>query len=790
VALKGLPPEMAADPERLKRFEREAKTVAGLNHPHIVTLHSVEEDAGVRFLTMELVEGQGLDTMIPADGLPLAKVFDIGVAVADALAAAHDRGIVHRDLKPANVMIARDGRVKVLDFGLARLMETEPSPEQTTASEGAPITIEGTVMGTVPYMSPEQLRGQRVDARSDIFSLGVMLYEISVGRRPFFGTNNSDITSSILRDAPMLVTEIKPDLPRHLGRIVSHCLEKEPRDRYQSALDIRNELRGLRKEIESGASEIHATVPVATTASSASAPRAGRGRSRWLGLLAPAVVVAVAAVVFLGRDREPPDTAPASTTAATDVDPYSIAVLPFVNMSSDKEQEYFSDGISEELLNLLARIPQLKVTARTSSFSFKGKELQIPEIARQLHVAHVLEGSVRKSGDQVRITVQLIHAPDGFHLWSEIYDRKLDDIFTIQDEIAGEVVEELKLTLLGAAPKARATDPKAYALYLQARQVGRQQTAEAFAQSDALYRQVLAIDPRYAPAWDGLAANFGDETNYGVLSIEEGFARAREAAERALAIDPDYAPAHTRLGWIAMHGNNPAAAAQHLERALALDPTDLDVLRSAATFLMSLGRLDEALALYEAVVRRDPVNVTSLSSLGLAQRWAGRLDAAIASYRTVLSLSPSRGGVHFQLGVALLLEGDAPAALAEIEQEPSEVWRINGLPMAYHALGRNADSDAALAREIEQDRKEGPYNIAYVYAFRGEADAAFEWLEKAVEYGDSGLSDIVGEILFDKIHSDPRWLPFLRKIGKAPEQLAKIEFHVTLPEDRHDRDVW
>ena len=446
-------------------------------------------------------------------------------------------------------------------------------------------------------------------------------------------------------------------------------------------------------------------------------------------------------------------------------------------------EEYFSDGISEELLNLLAKIPQLQVTARTSSFSFKGKELAIPEIARTLHVANVLEGSVRKSGNSVRITAQLINAATDTHLWSQTYDRKLDDIFAIQDEIAADVVKQLKVTLLGAAPKARTTDPEAYALYLQAVQLGRQGTAEAFKASDALYGKVLAIDPRYAPAWAALAENFYREAGIGLITEKEGYGQAREAATKALAIDPDYAPAHTQLGYIAEGDNDLAGAAQHLERALVLDPADLDVLRVSATLLESLGRLDEALALDEALVRRDPVNVNALFNLGLYQRQAGRLDAAIASFRTALSLSPGRANAHAEIGNALLLKGDAQGALAEIERETSEIWKTIGLPMAYYAVGRKADSDTALAALIAKSERDAPSNIASVYAYRGEADQAFEWLDKAIEYSDPGLADIVTENLFDTIHADPRWLLFLRKIGKAPEQLAKIEFKVTLPQD-------
>src|SRR2546430_13507985 len=501
-----------------------------------------------------------------------------------------------------------------------------------------------------------------------------------------------------------------------------------------------------------------------------------RAHVRWAEVAIGLLVLGAIVAAFMIVSRRP-------TTSLTAIPEKSIAVLPFVNMSEDKANEYFSDGISEELLNLLAKIPQLQVTARTSSFAFKGKETGIPEIARTLHVAHVLEGSVRKAGNSVRITAQLIKAGTDTHLWSQTYDRKLDDIFAIQDEIAADVVKQLKITLLSVAPKTRTTDPEAYALYLQAVQLGRQNTAEAFQQSDALYRKALAIDPRYAPAWAELARNFGNETNQGLLPGKEGFAQAREAAVKALAIDPDYAPAHANLGWIAMNGDNDlAAAAKHYERALALDPADLNILGNGARLLASLGRLDEALALDEALVRRDPVNVTALSNLGLSQRMAGRLNAAIASFRTVLSLAPGSGGTHAQIGNALLLKGYAQGALAEIEQETSENWKTIGLPMAYHALGRKADSDAALAALIAKYEKDAPYNIASVYAFRGEADPAFAWLDKAVEYGDTGLFEIVTENLVDKIHADPRWLPFLRKVGKAPEQLAKIEFKVTPPQ--------
>ncbi|MEO6064285.1 MAG: tetratricopeptide repeat protein [Lysobacterales bacterium] len=502
-----------------------------------------------------------------------------------------------------------------------------------------------------------------------------------------------------------------------------------------------------------------------------------------IGALAIAVVLLLTNQFVLRRDATSVADSDAIAPAAIptiEQDP-SIAVLPLVNTSEDKNNEYFSDGISEELLNLLAKVPKLRVIARTSSFAFKGKEVAIPEIARALNVAAILEGSVRKSGNTVRITMQLVRATDGSQLWSETYDRNLDDIFKVQDEIASAVVDKLKITLLDAAPKSRSTDPQAYALFLQASQLAQQKTAEAFAKSDGHYRQVLAIDPRYAPAWIGLANNVISKMGLGLISGNQGYVDAKAAGEKALEIEPDQASAHTALGRIAAYQGDLTTAGRQFERALAIDPADLSALGGAALLLQSLGRLDQSLELNQAIVRRDPVNVRALYNLGTDQAWAGRFDEAIASFRTVLNLSPERSGAHAAIGQVLLLKGDARGALAEIEQETSELWRLLGLTMVHHALGHKADSDDTLSALIAGFEKEAPYNIAYVYAFRGEADKAFEWLGKAGEYGDPGLSEIVTEILFDKIHEDPRWLPFLRGIGKAPEQLAMIKFTVALP---------
>ena len=473
----------------------------------------------------------------------------------------------------------------------------------------------------------------------------------------------------------------------------------------------------------------------------------------------------------------------ASALAVSVADAKSIAVLPFVNMSDDESNEYFSDGISEELLNLLAKIPKLRVAAQTSSFSLKGKEMQILEVGEILKVDHVLEGSVRKAGNQVRITVQLIKVDDGYHMWSETYDRTLDNIFAIQDEIAVAVVEQLKITLLGQVPTVKKTDPTAYALYLRARQLARQSNAKAWEQSIVLYQQALAVAPGYASAWAGLADVYSRQTNKALRSFDEGYALALDAAEKALEVDPENADAHASLGSIALSSNSDIAmSARHFEQALALGADNPDILLEAAILARSLGRQDVAIALLEFVVARDPVNSISHYRLGSTYLWAGRLDAAIASIRIALSLSPGRIVAQWAIGVALLLKGEPKAALEAMQQESDKGWRTAGLVLAYHALGQVAESGAALVEIIESLEHEAAYNIAYLFAFRGESDRAFEWLDKAVQYNDPGLQDIPVQPLFSNVHSDPRWLPFLESIGKSPRQLAAIGFKVTLPE--------
>jgi TolB-like protein/lipoprotein NlpI len=491
--------------------------------------------------------------------------------------------------------------------------------------------------------------------------------------------------------------------------------------------------------------------------------------------------VAEVPVTDVAQDAEPIDSMATGVEGSVSAPENSVAVLPFVNMSSDAEQEYFSDGLSEELLNLLAKIPELRVAARTSSFSLKGQNLQIAEIGDVLKVAHVLEGSVRKFGDRVRITVQLIHAADGYHLWSETYDRTLEDIFAIQDEIASEVVKELKVALLGEAPKVTDTDPDAYLLFLQARHMDQMRSADGYEQALALYQQVLAIDPQYSLAWSGLASTYIGQANIAERPIKEGFDLARQAATRALAIDPGNAAAHAQLGHLAdIYDGDLAEAARHFERVMALDPTDTETRREVANFALGIGRVDEAIELLDYAVARDPISALVHRSLGLCYINAGQLDNAVASLRTALNLNPNAFGAHSLLGRALLLKGEPTEALALINEEPSD-YALLDLPMVYFTLGRIEESDAALAELVEKYEEHASFNIAAIHAYRDNADDAFAWLEKAHANHDGGLSEIVSNPVFANIQADPRWQSFLESIGRSPQQLASIEFDPSLP---------
>jgi serine/threonine protein kinase/Tfp pilus assembly protein PilF len=709
VALKVLPDEFARDVDRLARFEREARTVAGLNHPNIITLFSIEEDAGVRFLTMELVEGQNLDRLVAPGGLPVGKVLDLAIPLADALVAAHGRGVVHRDLKPANVMVTGDGRVKVLDFGLAKPAQAESSPNLTQAmTVESPLSGVGQLLGTVPYMAPEQVRGEAVDARTDVFAFGIIVYELATGRRPFSGASFADVSSSILRDAPKPLSGARADLPGDLERIVVRCLEKAPRDRFQSALDVHNELRLLKRSLE----------------------------------------------------RSGPEPSLASEKP-------SIAVLPFSNMSADPENEYFSDGLTEELLNVLAKNPELKVTGRTSSFAFKGKHEDLREIGQKLGVSTLLEGSVRKAGQRVRITAQLIKVTDGFHLWSDTYDRVLDDIFAVQDDIARAVSSALQVTLLGKSAPPPKGNAEGYELILRANHLTRQSTGVSLAKAVSLYHQAIEKSPSDARSWAGLARAHALQAFYGHADLNEAHHLARQAAEKALALDDGLADAHLVMGWIlASLEFRWNESMESLRRAVALAPGASDALCTMGVYSAAFGRIEEGRELLRRGIEIDPLDPNAHLNRARVEGWAGNLEGACESLRRALELSPEMAALHAIMGQFYLRMGRKDEAIAEIEKEGSAGYRDYALAIAYHMLGNSEQADAAFARLMTYGEQWG-YQFASVHAVRGELDQAFHWLERSYELHDSGVVMTKVTHWFENLHSDPRWPRFLERIGLA-----------------------
>jgi len=462
---------------------------------------------------------------------------------------------------------------------------------------------------------------------------------------------------------------------------------------------------------------------------------------------------------------------------------HSIAVLPFVDMSQEGDQEYFSDGIAEELLNLLAKIPELRVISRSSAFSYKGKDFRLGVIARELNVANILEGSVRKAGNQVRVTAQLIEARSDTHLWSETYDRPLDNIFAIQDDIAANIVAQLKVELLGKTPTVQETDPEAYSLFLEGRYQRRQTSADSLEQSQRLLEQVLAIDPEYLPAMDDLISVYINQAYGGERPFNEGFELARALTQKGLAINPDFARFYIQLGWIESYfDGDMEAAARSYQRGLMLAPTDTTSMGDAATFLLLLGRLDESIALGDYINTRDPIHPVGRVNQAQAFLAARRYEEAIADLQKALSLSPGFGGAQFYLGVALLGAGDPETALVEIEKESSDGNRLTGLAIVHYALGNTPEADKALQTLIDDHADDWTMEIAQVLAFRGDTDAAFEWIDKGIELGHPGIAEIIVNNLYANLYDDPRWSVLLEKLGKSPEQLAAIKFEVSLPD--------
>jgi TolB-like protein/tetratricopeptide (TPR) repeat protein len=765
VALKVLPSETAEDAELLSRFEREARAVAALNHPNVVTLHAIEEIEGRRVIVMERVTGRPLSAALEPRGLALLRVLDIAVPIADALAAAHERGVVHRDLKPANVMLSDEGRVKVLDFGLAK--RVGPASGIGTEASTETHTADSAIVGTIPYMAPEQLRGQRVDARADIFSFGVMLYEMVSGGRPFRGDSRVDLMSSILREEPPPLESVRPDLPPPFVRLVARCLEKEPRQRIQSAMDLRHQLQDLADELRRG--ELSPRPAASGPPSPPPSPRGGRRRWRW-GLVA-AGLVAVAALAVWWRARLPrpsPEGRPQI---------HSVAVLPFENLMHDPSQDYFVDGLHDAVITELAKTGDLAVTSRNSVMRYKGRPVKMKDVARELGVDALVEGSVLRSGERVRITAQLIRGATDEHLWAESYDGDLGDVLTLLTDVSRGIAGEIHATLAASTaapfPQPAVTPrvrPEAFEAYLRGREVMNDWSSpRVLVEALGHFERAVTLDPGLAPAWGGVATCAVVQAFFGV-DVADNVARARDAARKALAIDPREGTGYSALGLVELYFDwDFEAARADLERAVALSPHDGLTRHSYADYLMVTGRPQESLE--QTRLGRDANPSSPLLQLVVLfhATAAGRPEDVRREARLTLERFPKMAGmVHSFLGNLLWREGSYEKALGEYRQGMNpeafrafeEAYRRGGPAAARLALAKREREEA-----VKAARTVSHVDLAGLYAEAGQADAAFAQLDEAFERREPQLLHVVAAPAFDSLRGDPRYAALLRRIG-------------------------
>ena len=695
VAVKVLHEAVAQNPDRLARFEREAKAVAKLDHPNILAIHDFGADQGVTYAVTELLDGQGLRQSIPASGMPWQKVVKIGAAIADGLAAAHSKGIVHRDLKPDNVFITSDGRVKILDFGLAQVREpVEEEAETATLTPAG--TLAGTVMGTLGYMSPEQLRGESADARSDIFALGCVLYEMLSGQTAFLRKSTAETTAAVLIEEPSPLPASAVAVPVQIERIARRCLEKSPEARFQSASDLAFALQQ----------------PTST--------------------------------------QVPAPTSSGLQEADSNAKP-SIAVLPFGNLSGDPEQEYFCDGMAEEIINALVHVDGMRVVARTSSFAFKDKHQDIRDIGRALDVTAVLEGGVRKAGDRLRITAQLINVADGYHLWSERFDRMLEDVFTIQDEISLAIVDKLKVELLGGEREGilkKYTDNlDAYNAYLKGLNQWNRLTADGYEQSLRFYQEAIRFDDGFAPAYAQLAIWHLSQAFWGTLSPVDALPMAIEMAERALAIDDTISEAQGFIGVVrAFFERDRDAGERSLRRAVELGPNIAVNHSNLAALLTAQGRYHEAIEAAKTSMALDPLSPTTNAWACWWIGLGGQLETAIGELEKLVALDPNHWLPHHVFGDLYSRAGRLDEAIAASTRAVAlsggnsiAVTQLSYLSFLGGAIEQANEYHEKLMKR-SQEAYVPPTFFSWIHRARGERAEALRWMEEAARINDPWLS--------------------------------------------------